>query len=135
MTNDFLEKIKDEVTFTIAIDFDGVIHKSSKGFHDGTIYDEPVEGSIEAIKKLAKKYRLVIYTCKGRPERPLIKGKTGIELIWEWLEKYGIDECIDEVNGLKPRAKCYIDDKSIRFENWKQALEEIDEDSISWVSA
>ena len=28
----------------IGIDFDGVIHKNSKGFHDGTIYDEPIEG-------------------------------------------------------------------------------------------
>ena len=34
----------------IAIDFDGVIHKNSKGYYDGTIYDEPVEGSLEAIK-------------------------------------------------------------------------------------
>ena len=46
----------------IAIDFDGVIHKNSKGYYDGTIYDEPVEGSLEAIKKLSKKHDIVIFT-------------------------------------------------------------------------
>jgi len=120
---DFLKLIEIQTGSTIAIDFDGVIHKSSKGFYDGTIYDEPVEGAIEGIKYLAKKYRLVIYTCKGRPERPLVDGKTGIELIWEWLDKYGIREYIDEVTGWKPRAKAYIDDKGIRFESWNQIME------------
>ena len=33
----------------IAIDFDGVIHKSSKGFFDGTVYDKPMEGVKEAL--------------------------------------------------------------------------------------
>ena len=28
----------------LAIDFDGVIHKNSKGFFDGTVYDEPING-------------------------------------------------------------------------------------------
>jgi hypothetical protein len=115
--------IEGEVSVTIAIDFDGVIHKSSKGFHDGTIYDEPVEGALDAIRTLAKKYRLVIYTCKGRPERPLIHGKTGSELIWEWLDKHKVGGYIDEVTALKPRAKLYIDDKGFRFENWKDTLE------------
>ena len=34
----------------IAIDFDGVIHLNSKGFYDGTIYDNPVPGAVESIK-------------------------------------------------------------------------------------
>ena len=121
--DEFLKTIDKEVTITIAIDFDGVIHKSSKGFYDGTIYDEPVEGAIEGIKYLASKYRLVIFSCKGRPERPLINEKTGPELIWEWLEKYDIAQYIDEVTGLKPRAKVYLDDKGLRFESWEDTME------------
>jgi len=120
---EFLEKIEKQHNNVVALDFDGVIHKSSKGFHDGTIYDEPVEGAIEAIKFLSSKYTLVIYTCKARPERPLINGKTGSELIWEWLDKYDIAGYIDEITALKPRAKFYIDDKAFRFENWKNTME------------
>ena len=35
-------------------------------------------------------YDLVIYTCKATPTRPLVNGKTGIELVWEWLEKHDV---------------------------------------------
>lgn len=103
---------------TIAIDFDGVIHKSSKGFYDGTIYDDPVPGSLEAIKKIAQQYRVVIFTAKAKKERPLINGKTGKELVWEWLRKYQVAEFIDVVTAEKPRAFLYIDDRGYRFENW-----------------
>ena len=108
----------------IAIDFDGVIHKSSRGFHDGTIYDDPIEGSIESIKNLKKEgYKLIIYTCKANPNRPKIKGKDGIELIWEWLEKHNISQFISDVVWGKPWAKIYIDDKGYRFENWDHTLD------------
>ena len=40
----------------IGIDFDGVIHKNSKGFYDGTIYDDPIEGVEEALKAIAEHY-------------------------------------------------------------------------------
>ena len=41
---------------TIAFDFDGVIHKYSKGWQDGSIYDEPVVGIKEVINELHKTY-------------------------------------------------------------------------------
>jgi hypothetical protein len=117
--------VTEEESNTIAIDFDGVIHSFEYGFHDGTIYGTPIEGSIDAIIKLSKKYRLVIYTAKAKKDRPLIGGKTGTELVWEWLEKYNIDKLISDVTAEKPRCICYIDDKAIQFKNWDQALSDL----------
>jgi hypothetical protein len=42
-------------------------------------------------------------------------------MVWDWLSKYGIKDCVKEVTSEKPRAIAYIDDKAIRFESWKQA--------------
>ena len=112
----------------IAIDFDGVVHSNSKGFHDGTVYDPPIEGSIEAIKWFKSQgYDIILFTAKVKPDRPLINGKTGEELIWEWLIKYEIDTYIKEITCEKPRAICYIDDKGIRFESWGQTLKQFNE--------
>jgi hypothetical protein len=122
---DYLNKVIKDESQVIAIDFDGVIHSFELGFHDGTIYGTPIPGSIEAIKKISKKYKIVIYTAKAKKDRPLINGKTGIELVWEWLKKYNIDQYIQEITAEKPRAICYIDDKAIRFINWNQTLNDL----------
>ena len=131
----FLEKIsigKD----TIALDFDGVIHddylRSAGGgdggeMYDGTIYGEPVEGVSDALSELSKIYRIVIYTCKANPTRPLIEGKTGTELIKEWLIEYDLDKYISVIEFEKPHARYYIDDKGYRFENWKDTIAFLDE--------
>lgn len=106
----------------LAIDFDGVIHKNSKGFYDGTIYDEPLEGAIENIKYLSTKYDIIIFTAKAKKDRPLINGKTGKELVYEWLDKYGLTSYIIDITSEKPRAIAYIDDKAIKFISWKQTI-------------
>ena len=110
----------------IAIDFDGVIHKNSKGYHDGTIYDEPIEGSKESLEKLSKDYDVVLFTCKAKPDRGLVNGKTGTQLVWEWLEEHDMAQFVTKVTAEKPRAVAYIDDKGITFRDWKQTLEELD---------
>ena len=109
---------KDELK-NIAVDFDGVIHKNSKGYHDGTIYDEPIEGSREALEKLSNDYDVVLFTCKAKPDRGLVNGKTGTQLVWEWLEKYDMDKFVTKVTAEKPRAVQYIDDKGIQFTSWE----------------
>ena len=106
----------------LAIDFDGVIHKNSKGFFDGTVYDEPINGVKDALEQLSKKYKIVIFTCKVKPDRPLINGKTGKELIEAWLSKHSLLHYISEITCEKPRASYYIDDKAIHFTNWDNCL-------------
>lgn len=106
----------------IGIDFDGVIHKCSKGFYDGTIYDEPVEGVRKALEALSKDNNIIIFTCKAKPDRPLVNGQTGTELIWDWLRKHNMAQFVSEVTAEKPRAKMYIDDKAIKFTNWEEIL-------------
>lgn len=112
----------------VAIDFDGVVHGNSKGFHDGTVYDPPIEGSVEAIKWFhSQGLDIVLFTAKVKPDRPLVDGKTGEELIWEWLAKYEINSYIKEITCEKPRAIVYIDDRGIRFESWSQTLKQFNE--------
>jgi histidinol phosphatase-like enzyme len=126
-----MENFLKDISSILAIDFDGVIHENSKGFHDGTIYDDPIPGTKEALEFLSKKYTLVICTCKALPERPLVNGKTGIELIWEWLKKYELDQYISHVTYKKIRAAFYIDDKAIKFDNWKDTLNDIPEQNTN----
>ena len=70
----------------IAIDFDGVVHTFDKGWHDGTCYGEPIEGSLEAIKKIAEKYD--------------IKGYPTIKLIYKG-EVYDYDAKPEKANLIK----------------------------------
>ena len=111
----------------VGVDFDGVIHKNSKGYYDGTIYDDPVEGAYEALERLAADHTVIIYTCKAKPDRGLINGKTGTELIWEWLKKHDMAKFVSKVTAEKPRARYYIDDKAIQFTDWDSAFERIQE--------
>ena len=124
-SKEFKKNVLNNDKNVIAVDFDGVIHKSSKGFHDGTIYDEPIEGTKKGLEYLSKSYKLVVYTCKANPDRPLIDGKTGTELIWEWMEKHDLSKYISDVVYGKPNAKYYIDDKAICFIDWNQILKAV----------
>ena len=71
------------------------------------------------------KYTLICYTAKAKPDRGLVNGKTGTELVWEWLKKYDMDKFVTKVTAEKPRAVAYIDDKGITFTDWKQTLREL----------
>ncbi len=111
----------------IGVDFDKVIHQCSKGYYDGTIYDEPVDGAYEALKTLSEKYTVIVYTCKAKPDRGLVNGKTGTELVWDWLEENNMSQFVSKVTAEKPRARFYIDDKAIRFTDWDSAFKMIEE--------
>lgn len=113
----------DTSKITVAIDFDGVIHNAHMGWGDGTCYGSPIKGAIDAIKALSEKYTIVIFTAKAKPDRPLVNGKTGKELVQEWLNKHNLSEYITDITSEKPRAEIYIDDNGYRFENWNDTLD------------
>ena len=124
--DNFIEEVVKNETNTLAIDFDGVIHDHNLGFHDGTCYGEPIKGAINAIKLLwARNFTIIIFTCKANPDRPLVDGKTGSRLIYEWLVKHNLDSYIYNIVYEKPNAKYYIDDKAITFTSWDKVKEEI----------
>jgi len=106
----------------IGIDFDGVIHNMDKGFYDGTCYGDPIPGALNALKTLSRSYSIIIYTAKAKSDRPLINGKTGTDLVWEWLKKHNVDKFVKEVTSEKPRAFLYIDDNGYRFTNWDSTI-------------
>lgn len=119
----FIEKVGGEESRNICIDFDNVIHDNSLGFGTGEIIGKIIKGSEDALKYFFNNgYDIIIYTAKAKKDRPIINGKNGIQLIWDWLKKYKINQYIKEVTAEKPRGVCYIDDKAIRFDNWKQTL-------------
>ena len=109
--------------YNLSIDFDGVIRTYDRGYLDGSCCGEPIEGSLEAVRMLSDKFKIIIFTAKAKPSRPLVNNKTGKQLVEEWLRRYNILNLISEVTAEKPRAKIYIDDKAYRFCCWKITLE------------
>ena len=111
----------------IAIDVDGVVHNWDKGWHDGTCYGEPIFGALDAIKSLSEKFNIILFTAKARIDRPIVKGKTGVELVEDWCRKYNLMKYIKEITSEKPRALIYIDDKGYRFLSWSETIKYVNE--------
>lgn len=92
----------------LCIDFDGVLHRYSKGWlgHDA-IYDEPVEGAVQACWDLADAgWKLYVLTSRQH-----------LEPVGKWLAAYDFPPMM--LTRIKPIAVAYIDDRAVRFEdNW-----------------
>lgn len=112
---------------TIAVDFDGVIHRYSRGWQDESIYDPPVDGAVEALERLHRRYKVVIFTTRVNPD--MRGGNEQLDRVLGWLKEHGFREGVhfDEVTHVKPPAVAYIDDRGLHFTSWDQALEELRE--------
>lgn len=126
-TPEHVKKGKDTPMSTIGIDFDGVIHRYSKGWQDGSIYDGPVEGAIQAVHYLMADHAVFVFTTRN------------VSQAAQWLNEHGINATASAtpagpfwntrgqvlVTNRKMAAAVYIDDRAIRFTSWPQTLSEV----------
>ena len=109
----------------IAIDFDGVIHRYSKGWNGGDIYDPPVEGTRQALEQLKHEgHTLYIFSTRNNK----LFHKKGIdqkEAMETWMKQHAIPYDKIWTYG-KPMADLFIDDRALQFRGkWKETIEAV----------
>ncbi|MFM7910893.1 MAG: hypothetical protein ACKO9W_01840, partial [Bacteroidota bacterium] len=110
---------------TVAIDFDGVLHQYSEGWKDGQIYDEPVEGSRQALQAMKDMgWKIYIFSTRSNKLYHKDQEKAQDQAMKTWLEHQEIP--YDRLwNFGKPMADVYIDDRALTFRgDWKAPLQE-----------
>lgn len=120
------------MTRAIAVDFDGVIHEYSKGWHDGTIYDSPKTGAIEGLKLLQEKYAVFIHTTRDIAAVANYLSDYGLSCTILEPETFWNDQARILVTNKKYPAIAYIDDRAFHFTDWNSVLMQfvdVDEDS------
>ncbi|MFB7738294.1 hypothetical protein ACFC08_28680 [Streptomyces sp. NPDC056112] len=114
---------------TIAVDFDGVIHAYSRGWQDGTIYDPPLPGALDGLRTLMRDHAVFIHTTRDAKS------------VAAWLANYGFSTALEAdtkiefwnaigvllVTDRKLPAVAYLDDRAVRFTDWKQAITDLTE--------
>ena len=107
---------------SVCIDFDGTIVD-----HRFPEIGSMKEGVREALKKIHETHYIIISSSRNR------FGDNYVEEMEDFLIANNLpyDE-IDRGNG-KPHADAYIDDRGIRFTNWKEVVKQF-EDLISFDS-
>jgi phosphoglycolate phosphatase-like HAD superfamily hydrolase len=121
--------VKSTQVMRAMIDLDRTIHKYSKSWQDGSVYDDPIPGAKEVIDWLKSKgYEIVIFTTRASAENAKEHGQDlndQIQGVENWLSNNNI--YYDRVTAEKLNADFYIDDKAIHIKdgNWLEVLKEI----------
>lgn len=120
---------------TIAIDFDGVIHKYSRGWGDGTIYDRPIHDALMSLDLLMRRDSVFIHTSRNPKQVArwietqssyTIECTTRLPRTW-----WGRRENFWNIRGLllvtdrKFPATVYIDDRAVTFTSWAKVLTDL----------
>ncbi len=110
---------------TICIDFDGVLADYSKGYQGLDVFGEMMKGADAATRTLRKNgWTIIIYTTRPATDK-----------LRKWLEDNKVEydyinenpDQPEESKGCKLVADIYLDDRSMRFYNWHDAVRQIAE--------
>lgn len=117
---------------TVAVDFDGVIHKYSRGWGDGTIYDDPTPKAFLALDILMARQAVFVHTSRNPKEvarwienRSMSSIECTTRLPREWWGRrkpFWNTRGVLLVTDRKFPAVAYIDDRAIYFKDWDEAL-------------
>jgi len=126
--------------YTVAIDWDGVVHNATSGFVAGHVFpDPPVPGAIEAIRDYLGRFDVVIHSCRlshhsGSGLHLRLEQQRIIESMVDYLTDHGLteDDLYAQRGTLKfwtdhgkPLALLYIDDRGFRFVGEFPTVQEI----------
>ena len=111
--------------YTIAVDFDGVLHSYASGWCGAdNCPDRPIEGAIKWLNQMVKDFDVVIFTTRG--DQPGAN-----QAIACWLRRYGYNGPDLIVTSKKLPALVYIDDRGWRFEGRFPTTHEVHQ-AIPW---
>ncbi len=106
--------------YSVAVDFDGVIHSySSPWIAPHIIPDPPVPGAIEWLSAMIQDFEVIIFTTRGKTWRGRRAVKRWIYdhagMLWyEYPGNRGLEDV--SVTATKPAALIYLDDRAVRFD-------------------
>lgn len=93
-----------------AIDFDRVVHDADNPVQ-GRRMGPPIEGAKDALKDIRNAgNEIIIFTVWGGTDQ-------GRDTIKKWMQYYEIP--FDSITNVKPNADIFIDDRAVRFIDWK----------------
>jgi hypothetical protein len=112
---------------TLCLDFDGCIHLYSKGWQDGTIYDDVVPGFFEWALEAVKFFQLAVYSSRSKTDTGRADMMTWLEHhLEDWNTAQPFDQRLApgdfDYPRYKPAAFLTIDDRAVRFTgDWSEA--------------
>lgn len=103
------ERNAERKRYTVAVDFDGVIHSYTTPWAGAHVCpDPPVPGAISWLNRMVTEFDLVILTTRGDQEG-------GNEAVLAYLREHGYTGPDLRVTSQKVPALVYVDDRAWRF--------------------
>lgn len=109
----------------LSLDFDGVIHQYSQGWVSSAIYDPPMPGAHDALRRLMRTHAVFILTARKADDVIVWCKEKFPDLVFEVIPdelEYWEKAGVIGVTNKKRAAIAYVDDRAVRFVSWRDTL-------------